>query len=133
MLVSFSGIDSAGKTTQIQQLESYCRNNGIRFVRLWGKARGTPGVELLKSIFRRDKGMSFEQKMEYRSEVFKNSKKKKLLLIASLLDLCWYWGIYYRVRSLFYDITVLDRYIWDTYIEVRTEFVGIDFGFFGKQ
>lgn len=127
MIVSFSGIDSAGKTTQIEMLLRYCDENNIRAKRLWGKARGTPGVEFLKSLVRRDRKMSKEEKQEYRAEFFQNMKKKRFLLIMSLLDLLWYFGIYYRIESLFHKVTILDRYVWDTYIEVSTEFTGIPF------
>ena len=127
MIVSFSGIDSAGKTTQIEMLLRYCDENNIRAKRLWGKARGTPGVEFLKSLVRRDRKMSKEEKQEYRAEFFQNMKKKRFLLIMSLLDLLWYFGIYYRIESLFHKVTILDRYVWDTYIEVSPEFPGIPF------
>lgn len=127
MLVSFSGIDSAGKTTQIKLLEDYCENSGIKTKRIWGKARGTPGVLFLKRILRRDNKMTQEEKLEYRAEVFQNKSKKTFLLVASLLDLLWFFGIYYRIANLFHRIVILDRYVWDTYIEVKTEFTGIDF------
>ena len=127
MLVSFSGIDSAGKTTQIEMLLSYGRENNISMKRLWGKARGTPGVVFLKSLVRRDRKMSQKEKMEYRADFFQNTKKKKFLLIMSLLDLLWFFGIYYRIQNLLHRVIVLDRYIWDTYIEVKTEFRGIEF------
>lgn len=127
MIVSFSGIDSAGKTTQIELLIEYCKERNIRVTYLWGKARGTPGVEFLKSLVRQDRKLSHAQKMEYRAAFFQNTKKKRFLLIMSLLDLVWYFGIYYRIVSLFHKITILDRYVWDTFIEVKTEFIGIDF------
>ena len=127
MLVSFSGLDSSGKTTQITLLEKYCAEHGISAKRVWGKARGTPGVVFLKELVRRDKGMSQEEKLEYRECFFENPKKKKLLLIASLLDLIWFWGIYYRIEGIRNNILILDRYLWDTYVEIKTEFKGIVF------
>ncbi len=76
----------------------------------------------LKNLVRRDKKMDTEAKLEYREQVYKNGWKRKVLLTASLLDLCWYWGIYFRILRRKYPLLILDRYIWDTYVEVSTEF-----------
>lgn len=122
MIVSFSGIDSAGKTTQIDRLMDYCKKNKIGVKKIWSKARGTPGVIFLKSLFRKDKKMDEEEKKEYRKNVFQNPKKQKLLYVASMLDLCWYWGIYYRVVGWFKKILICDRYLWDTYVELQQDF-----------
>ncbi len=126
MLISFSGIDSSGKSTQIQMLEDFCHNNNIPFLKRWGKARGTPGVLILKDLVRKDKKMNEDQKATYRENLFNNTAKKKLLLTVSLIDLCWYFGIYYRWLGLFNRYVILDRYLWDTYIEIKTEFRGLD-------
>lgn len=126
MIVSFSGIDSAGKTTQIDLLVNYCTAHNIKVKKLWSKARGTPGVLFLKELVRRDKKMNMQEKAEYREQVFKNRKTEKLLYIASMLDLCWYWGIYYRLVSLGCKMLICDRYLWDTYVEVKKDFTGVD-------
>ena len=62
MIIAFSGIDSSGKTTQIDIFECECKNRGLRVGKIWGKGRGTPGVMLIKGIVRGDRGMSAEQK-----------------------------------------------------------------------
>lgn len=126
MLISFSGIDSSGKTTQIELLEQFAMANNVPFIKRWGKARGTPGVVFLKEIMRNDKSMNELEKANYREDFFKDKRRKKLLLVASLIDLCWYFGIYYRLLGLFNKYVILDRYIWDTYVELKTEFEGID-------
>lgn len=126
MIVSFSGIDSAGKSTQIELLYQYCLDHDIKVRKIWGKARGTPGVLLLKELVRRDRSMSLENKLKYREEVYRSTGKKRLLLFASMMDLCWYFGIYYRLLNLRYDVVICDRYVWDTYVEVKNEFQDID-------
>ena len=128
MLVSFSGIDSAGKTTQIERLYEHCKTHKISVKKVWSKARGTPGVLLLKELVRRDKKMDAEEKMEYRKNVFQSPKKQKLLYIASMLDLCWYWGIYYRILGWCKKIVICDRYLWDTYVELNQDFPCINIG-----
>ena len=118
MIVSFSGIDSAGKTTQIELLCQYCDKKKIKYKKVWSKARGTPGVLWLKELVRKDKKMDPKEKAEYRAEVFRNSWKRNLLFIASMLDLCWYWGIYYRLLNLTNKLVICDRYLWDSYVEI---------------
>lgn len=122
MVISFSGIDGAGKTTQINNLVEYCSANNIQCLKKWSKARGTPGVEFIKSLVRRDKKMNQTEKLQHRDKVFRTGWKRKALLTASLIDLCFYWGIYFRWLKRKYDVLILDRYIWDTYVEVTTEF-----------
>lgn len=126
MIISFSGIDSAGKTTQIDLLCDYCIRHNIKIRKVWSKARGTPGVLLLKEIFRQDKKLNAKAKAEYRKNFFKNPIKEKLLYIASMIDLCWYWGIYFRILNVFNEFLICDRYLWDTYVEIIYEFQGID-------
>lgn len=126
MIVSFSGIDSAGKTTQINKLCNYCKFNQVKYVKKWSKARGTPIIVFLKKLVRKDKRYNDEQKYEYRQKVFHNPRKRKLLFVASMLDLCLYWGVYFRVKNLFCKILICDRYIWDTYVEICQDFKGID-------
>ena len=127
MIISFSGIDSAGKSTQIELMKEELEKRKIKFCVKWSKARATPGVGFLKEIFRKDKNMNYEEKMQHRKEVFENKKKKTLLLFASLLDLCIYWGIYFRLLKCKYRVLILDRYLWDTFVELKTDFKGIDF------
>jgi thymidylate kinase len=122
MMYTFSGIDSSGKTTQIELLKSYCDNNGIKYHYHWIKGRATPVVMFLKELFRKDKGLSDEGKMEYREQVYQNRNKKFLLLTVSILDLIWYWGLYYRILKFKHKLLICDRYVWDTYIDFRTEF-----------
>ena len=47
--ISFSGIDGAGKSTQIKNLINFLGSENCKFHRL--KFGYTPGVELLKKIF----------------------------------------------------------------------------------
>ena len=122
MIVAFSGIDSSGKTTQIDIFEKYCKDQKIRVGKIWGKGRGTPGVLLIKEIVRQDRGMTPEQKKEHREQIYKNSKKRYWLLTASILDLWWYFGLWYRIKNWTHKILICDRYIWDTYIDFRSEF-----------
>ena len=64
MIIAFSGIDSSGKTTQIDLFEKTCKGMKLRVKKIWGKGRGTPGVMLIKGIVRGDRRMSPDEKKE---------------------------------------------------------------------
>ena len=49
-IVSFSGIDGAGKGTQISMLEKYFNDSHIRYKVIWARGSWTPGIELIKKI-----------------------------------------------------------------------------------
>lgn len=121
-MYTFSGIDSSGKTTQINLLKQYCEENNIKYHYHWSKGRATPFVMFLKKVFRRDKKMDDGEKKEYRKKFYKSKKKKRILLFFSITDLIWYWGIYYRFLKMRHKFLICDRYIWDTYIDFVTEF-----------
>lgn len=127
MIISFSGIDSSGKSTQIALLKKYCESNNIKCKVVWSKARATPVVEFIKKLVRRDKKMNYTEKLEHREAVFANKKKKKLLLFASLVELCFYWGIYFRFFRWRNKCLILDRYLWDTYVEAKEDFYSVNF------
>lgn len=126
-MISFSGIDCAGKTTQIELLVMYYREHGQKVKTIWARGRCTPGVVLIKNIVRTDKNLDETGKKEYREEIHRSSKKRKLLLIASILDLYWYFGLYYRALNLFHKNLICDRYLWDTYIDFKVDYSEFNF------
>ena len=52
MLISFSGVDGAGKSTQISLIANLLSNNNIPFTYLWARGGYTPGFETLKRFVR---------------------------------------------------------------------------------
>lgn len=127
VIISFSGIDGSGKGTQIELFEKYLKKNNIRFKTIWARGSWTPGVELVKRIVRQDRDLSEEQKDEYRKEARTNPKKQRIILILSIIDLLWYWGLYYRIVAFSGKVVICDRYVWDTYIDFKVSFSNYNF------
>lgn len=127
MIVSFSGIDSCGKGTQINLLKDYLQNRKFKTNVIWARGTWTPGVELIKKIVRRDKGFSEDEKEEYRKQARTNPSSAKLILILSIIDLIWYFGVWYRVQNFLHKVLICDRYIWDTYVDFKVNFSDFNF------
>lgn len=132
-MISFSGIDCSGKSTQINLLVGYLEAQGKRCEVVWSRGGYTPGVELVKKIIRRGKKSTKEERLAQSARVNENPHQKKLLLWVSLMDLWRYYTISLRLKEIG-KVIVCDRYIWDTYIDFKMKYPEFDFenGFWWK-
>jgi thymidylate kinase len=118
-LITFSGIDGAGKTTQIELLSSYLQAQGFSVVRLsfwddvavWSRMRAGAGDKTV-DLYRAD-----QRKSESVSP--KNNKHIRKWYL-SLLRSCFYVFDVARLRRVLAsptikdsDIVIFDRYVYD--------------------
>jgi dTMP kinase len=128
MLVSFSGLDCAGKSTQIELLKGHIKDKGYNAEVIWSRGGYTPGVNFLKSLIRRDNRKPEERSEEERKAMVEREPRGgTLLLWLSIVDLIWYWGIIFRSKSLNKKIVICDRYYWDTYIDFKLRYPNVNF------
>jgi thymidylate kinase len=118
-LISFSGIDGGGKTTQIEHLSSYLQKQGLNVLRLsfwdhvavWSKMRSLVGE--------RAAGSSQTGEMIQRSFVPKNNKHiRKWYLTAAragfyMLDVARLRRLLASPQIKDSDVVIFDRYIYD--------------------
>jgi dTMP kinase len=121
-MISFSGIDGSGKGTQIELVEQYFKQNNIRYLKWWARGSWTPGIEIVKKVVRRDKNLSVEEKEMYRQQARSSPRTAKIILILSILDMIWYFGIWYRILMFKPRLLICDRYIWDTLVDFKVAF-----------
>ena len=128
MLISFSGIDCSGKSTQIEKVSRYF-NEKNRVKIIWSRGGYTVLFNFIKSILRKSSvGVLPESGNSLRrSSLF----KKKIVIIfwiyLSLIDLFMLYAIIFRLLSFFGYVVIADRYIWDTYIDFKIKFSNDDF------
>ena len=126
-MISFSGIDCGGKSTQMEKVFEEFKKRNIKCKMIHSRGGYTPMLEFVKNILRTDKGSSRAEQDLYRENVHKNPKKRKLLLWLSIFDLGLYYGIYFRLVELFGTIILADRYFWDSYIDFKLKYGEFDF------
>lgn len=126
-MISFSGIDCGGKSTQVVRVANALKDKGKRCRVIHSRGGYTPMLEFFKTIIRRDRKDSSSKLNEYRESIHRNPRKRRFLLWLSILDVGLYYGICFRVIELF-GITILaDRYFWDSYIDFMMKYPEYDF------
>jgi thymidylate kinase len=123
-LIVFSGLDGAGKSTQIQLLMEELKQRGRKPVYLWTRGGYTPLFSACKTFLR----LALKRKLpppgrsEKREKAFRKVWVRKLWLVLSILDLILVYGVYIRVSRVFGRIVIADRYVWDTWIDFNLGF-----------
>lgn len=124
-LIAFSGLDGAGKSTQINLLLADLRARGQRPVYCWSRGGYTPLFGTLKGFLRRlarGRIVPPTGPSERRSQALDRPGVRRLWLTLALLDLLWFYGVQMRCWLWRGRTVVADRYVWDTLIDFRLNF-----------
>lgn len=126
-MISFSGIDCSGKSTQIALLCKELDAQKNKYQVVWSRGGYTPGIEFVKKVIRRGKETSKEEHLAQSKAVNENPTKRKILFVGALMDLWLYYSVVLRVKEMFGTLVICDRYIWDTYIDFKMKYPEYDF------
>lgn len=123
-MVVFSGLDGAGKSTQIGLLQATLRQRGYRCRYVWSRGGYTPMFELLKRVLRRAPGgvLPPSGNSSQRTQAFRKPWLRRLWLVLALIDLMWLYGCQLRWWRRQGYAVICDRYLWDTLIDFRLNF-----------
>jgi thymidylate kinase len=117
-IVSFSGIDGAGKSTQIEALIDYLRKRGfaVKIYTFWDDIVVLSGFRerMSLSVFKGDRGVGSPEKPIIRRD--KNVASWYVVtsrLLLYLLDVCGLAVVVSRASAAEADVVIFDRYIYD--------------------
>lgn len=124
-MIVFSGLDGAGKSTQIEYLKKHFLKSEKKVQVFWSRGGYTPGMIALKKLMRKFKSGTIPKvsgNSKKRDLAFSNSKVRKIWLILALIDLIFFYSFYIRIKKIFSFIVICDRYIIDTLIDFKLNF-----------
>lgn len=128
MIVSFSGVDCAGKGTHISALVSLLQKHEKKVVVIWARGGYTPLFEGLKKLLRflaRGR-LPHSGDTSLRQKHFKNIFISKIWLVLAIFDLIVVWCLVPRLLQLLGIVVVLDRFIDDTKIDFSMNFPEVE-------
>lgn len=124
-LIVFSGLDGAGKSTQIRLLMDRLEAEGRKPVCLWTRGGYTSGFRLLKSALRHLSGGRALPEAGHtprRERAFSSPALRRAWLGLAMLDLLRVYAVQVRFRVWRGRTVVCDRYLWDTLVDFRLNF-----------
>jgi thymidylate kinase len=118
VMVSFSGVDGAGKSTQIESLATHVRQDGrrVHVVRFWDDVARLKGIREASGhkIFKGDKGVGSPAAPINRRD--KNVRSAGMTWVRLFLYLVDAVSLRFKVREVLaagYDLVIFDRYCYD--------------------
>lgn len=120
-IIAFSGIDSAGKSTQIDLLKKDFFEKKIRHKVIWSRGGYTSCFERVKKITRFVLGKKLPEpgRNKNRQQMFEKKTVSKIWYILGMLDLIRLYAITFRIYKFLGVTVIADRYIWDTYVDFK--------------
>ena len=123
-MIAFSGLDGAGKSTQIDLITKIYDEHKTKNLVFWSRGGYSPGMKLLKNILKVSKQASKENinRKVTREKSFSSPIVRKTWLGLAILDLIFFYGLYVRIKELFGVKIICDRFIYDTLLDFELNF-----------
>jgi dTMP kinase len=118
-IIVFSGLDGAGKSTQIGKLTDFYAGRSQKTYEFWSRGGYTPGFQLIKDCLKKlfKNRLPESGKSKERDSSFDNAAIRKAWLIFAIIDLIFYYSVYLRIKLWCGYNIICDRFILDTKID----------------
>ena len=125
-LITFSGVDCAGKTTQLELLKARLESEGVSVRSLWFRPGYSREMDGLRSAVRkvrpgvlpRAEGVDAGR----RNEVFQKPTVRRAWVAMALFDSLIQYAFKVRAWTSGSDVVLCDRYLWDSEMDLLLRF-----------
>ena len=125
-LITFSGVDCAGKSTQLELLEARLRAEGHRVRTLWFRPGYSKELDGLRAAVRRVRPGALPRSdgadSQRRDEVFQKPTIRRSWVAMALADSLVQYAFKLRTWIARGDVVLCDRYLWDSEMDLRLRF-----------
>ena len=125
-LITFSGVDCAGKSTQLDLLESRFRGEGRAVRTLWFRPGYSDELDGLRALVRRVRPGALPRAdgaaAERRKQVFEKPGVRRSWVAMALVDSLMQYAIKLRGWMARGDLILCDRYLWDCALDLTLRF-----------
>jgi thymidylate kinase len=124
MILAVSGVDCAGKSTQIAMLEAHLRAHGARPDVRWHRPGYSRGLDLARAAVRRLRpgAMPAPGPSAARERAFSNPRLQRAWAAMALVDTLTHYAVEVRALSLAGRAVICDRYVDDGLLDLRLRF-----------
>jgi thymidylate kinase len=124
MLITLSGIDCSGKSTQLGLLQHTIEQRGLSVLQFWYRPGYSKELDALRKLVR---GLSSEalpvaQQSDERREAFSRLGVSQTWITMALVDMLLQYGAKLRALMCIYNVVICDRYIEDAALDFAFRF-----------
>lgn len=124
MIIAVSGVDCAGKSTQIAMLEAHLRAHGAHPDVRWHRPGYSRGLDLARSALRRLRpgAIPAPGPSAARERAFSSPRLQRAWTAMALTDTLIHYALEVRALSLSGRVVICDRYVDDGLLDLRLRF-----------
>ena len=132
MIIAFSGVDCAGKSTQIEFLRQYFISQGMTCTVFWYRPGYSAEIQRLKGLvrplFTRSGARKSDESQANHGPASPEAGKARVpapvWLVAAIMDAVGQYALKLRWLEKRYDVVICDRYVHDACLDLAFKFPG---------